>query len=211
MSRIHISHIRLHHYFPPNDSLAATVARLCILREDFITEAMGAASVSIPDLDGISPQWRRLYFLRNSIRTVHEIRRAVHALRSNKEFKRALSECGTKGDFEKSYKELITEEKYIRDLRNRIAGGHVLESAVQEGLNKMDPTAKGLIQVGELTKDIRFKFVYNLALATMFPGHGRDPEQEVNLFFKRVGGPIRQSIRIVEITFSTYAKARRLS
>ncbi len=114
-------------------------------------------------------------------------------------------------DFAKSYKELVTHEKYIKDLRNKIAGGHVLGKAVQEGLNQMDPSARGLIQLGELTKDTRFKFAHNLVLGTMFPGvQGKDPEEELRLFVDKIKGPIHEAIQIVELVFTTYAKDRRL-
>lgn len=178
-----------------------------------MTEAMGAAGESLPGLDGISPQWRRLYFLRNSIRTVHEIRKAVQTLRSDKDFKLALSKQSqqVKDNFAKSYKELVTQEEYIKELRDKIAGGHVLQKSVQEGLNQMDPSARGLIQVGELLKDTRFKFAHSLVLGTMFPGlQGKDPEQELRFFIEKIGGSIHEAITIIELIFTIYAKERRL-
>lgn len=178
-----------------------------------MTESMGAAGESLPEIDGISPQWRRLYFLRNAIRTVHEIRKAVQTLRSDRDFKQMLSKQPKKvqHDFDKSYKELVTQEEYIKDLRDKIAGGHVLQKAVQECLNQMDPLARGLIQIVDLTKDTRFKFSHNLVLGTMFPGlQDKDHEQELSFFIEKLGGPSHAATQIIELIFTTYAKERRL-
>ncbi len=213
MPKTHIRHIRVSEYFPPEDPYATTVARLCILREDFLTEAEGAAAQSLLELDRISPQFRRLYFLRNSIRTVHEIRTAVHKLCSNEDFKRILSEQPTQvqDDFEKSYKKLVAQAKYVKDLRNKIAGGHVLQESVQEGLNRLDPSARELIQVGEVTRDTRFKFAHYLVLQAMFPGHqGREPEQVLDEFLEKIKGPIHEAMMITELVFKIYVRGRGL-
>jgi hypothetical protein len=161
---------RLTQLFPPKDEYSTTVARLCILWEDFITEASGGAAGEIQEMDRHSPQWRRLYFLRRSIGTVHEIRKALHTLQSHNEFKRALSKQpeADQISFEESYRKLIKHEDAIKTLRNNIAGGHVLQKAVMDGLSKATPELHGMLQRGEYYEDIRFKFAHGLVLATMF-------------------------------------------
>ena len=66
MARSHLRHITLSKWFPGNDPIATVVARLCILREDYLLELQGliktdfnpfdvTPSVSKPDsLDGNS-------------------------------------------------------------------------------------------------------------------------------------------------------------
>ena len=79
------------------------VARLCILREDYLLELQGliktdfnsfdvSSSVSKPDsLDGNSPSWRRIYFFRKSLRTLNEIRNVVEGLFSDSANRAALA------------------------------------------------------------------------------------------------------------------------
>ena len=205
---------RLGQLFPPNDEYAATVARLCLLWEDFITAAGGGASASIPDMDGNSPQWRRFYFLRNSIGTLHEIRKAVYHLQTQREFKDALSiqPQDDRISFQESYKKLAEHENLIKDLRNKIAGGHVLQQAVREGLNKMDSEMKGMIKTGKHYGDIRFKFAHELALETMFPGHTeKDVDREIESLLAPIGNAMDHALRIIEFVFSIYTKERRIS
>ena len=205
---------RLGQLFPPNDEYAATVARLCLLWEDFITAAGGGASASIPDMDGNSPQWRRFYFLRNSIGTLHEIRKAVHHLQTQQEFKDALSRQpqADRISFQESCGKLVEREDLIKDLRDKIAGGHVLQYAVREGLNKMDSEMHGMIKTGRHYGDIRFRFAHGLALETMFPGHtDKNADTEIESLLVPIGDATHHALRIIEFVFSIYTKERRVS
>jgi len=200
--------------FPPNDEYAATMARICILWEDFITEATGGAAESIKGMDGHSPQWRRLYFLRRSIGTVYEIRKALHHLQTLGEFKEALSRQPKpdQESFVKAYGQLVEQEVLIKELRNNIAGGHVLQKAVQEGLNKMDSGILGMLQKGEYYKDIRFKFARELVLETMFPGHGdKNPETEIDSFITSIQSAMHHALKMIEFAFSIYMNERCIS
>lgn len=69
VSKIYLRQIKLRRWFPPNDRFAATVARLCILREDFALEMWGLYAAHIKRLDGHSAIWRQLYFWRNLVKT----------------------------------------------------------------------------------------------------------------------------------------------
>jgi hypothetical protein len=94
MPRSRIQHICLPHFFSPEDPIAVTVARLCILREDLFLEGQAIRQLSLGPLDSNGEEWRRLYFWRNSFRTLENIRSALHALSCKPEFRRALSkEC----------------------------------------------------------------------------------------------------------------------
>lgn len=74
--------ITLRKWFSPEDPLSTVVATLCILREDYFIDLIGLNKGGInvwaesqndtgfPDLDENSSGWRRLYFFRNSLRTL---------------------------------------------------------------------------------------------------------------------------------------------
>ena len=83
--------VRLTKWFPAHDSLAAKIARLCVLREDFHLEMNGVFEETVKELDGLSEEWRRLYFVRNLIRTLREIESGIQTLFSDPEFKRLLA------------------------------------------------------------------------------------------------------------------------
>ena len=86
-----VQHIRLREFFPPDDPIAVTIARLCILRQDLLLESEAIRQKSFPLLDLNGEEWRRLYFWRNSFRTLENIRSAIAALSNQKGFRLALS------------------------------------------------------------------------------------------------------------------------
>ena len=133
-----LQHITLSKWFPGNDPVATVVARLCISREDYLLELEGlikedfnpfdvSSPVSKPDsLDGNSPSWRRLYFFRNSLKSLNEIRNSVERLFVDREHKGALA---TETLELRQALEVLRDEirglaDVIKDLRDRI-GGHV--------------------------------------------------------------------------------------
>ncbi len=71
--------------------IAAKVARLCMLREDFLLEMTGVYTEKIKQLDGLSEEWRKLYFIRNLVRTLREIESGIHMLMSDPQFKVLLA------------------------------------------------------------------------------------------------------------------------
>ena len=83
--------VKLSKWFPANDELAAKIARLCILREDLVTEIRGLSAESIKELEGNSVEWRQLYFIRNFIRTLREMLSGVEHLLQDKEFRAMLA------------------------------------------------------------------------------------------------------------------------
>ena len=146
------THIPLSKWFPGNDPIAAVVARLCILRENYLPELQGLikkdynpfdvrSSVSEPDsLDGNSPSRRRLYFFRNSLRALNEIRNAGEKLFVEGAHKVALTNETLQllQAFEMLRDEISGLSTVIKDLRDRI-GGHVLREGVQDALRGLDP------------------------------------------------------------------------
>lgn len=114
--------------------------------------------------------------------------------------------------FIESYETLLKHEKLIKDLRNTIAGGHVKQTAIKEGLIRMDSEAHGIFQQGECYKDIRFKFAHAIVLEAFFKNDfGDGVEKEINEFMNFMHEVIRNTLRMVEFAFSVYVKRRGIT
>src|SRR5271169_3423050 len=116
--------VKLTKWFPPNDPLAAKVARLCILREDFLLEMSGVYTEEINQLDGHSQEWRKLYFIRNLVRTLREIESGIHTLMSDPQFKVLLAAQKPERQEEfAEHKALMNQAiKLVNEVRNEICG-----------------------------------------------------------------------------------------
>lgn len=82
-------------FFPPEDNYATCMARLCILREDLWVDIKGILAGPYEQLDANGSEWRRNYFFRNYLKTIHEIASALHALNEVRELSGHL-ENGTR-------------------------------------------------------------------------------------------------------------------
>jgi len=187
MARSHLRHIILSKWFPSNDHIAIAVARLCILREDYLLELQGlikqdfnpfdvSSSVSKPDsLDRNSPSWRRIYFFRNSLSTLNEIRNVVDGLFSDGANRAALANetVELRQAFEVLRDEIRDQSAVIKDLRDRI-GGHVLPKGVRDALKGMDHGRNALIEMGETVAGTHYRFAGDIVLAIMFPGKSEE-------------------------------------
>lgn len=167
-------------WFPSDDPIAIAVAKLCILREDYFLELQGLvipgpehlegelSGKGIPGLDDNSVTWRRLYFFRNSMRTLNEIRNLAHRMAANKRDKDALEKEPTPliDGFKKLRDQLGNAEELVRDLRDSI-GGHVLHQDIGNILKELTPDLHGFFQDGEIRGKIRYKFSTELVLSMM--------------------------------------------
>ncbi len=223
MARVHVQHIILSKWFPAGDSIAVLVARLCILREDYLLELQGLVrkdfnvfdhSMSAPEpdpLDGNSPSWRRIYFFRASVRTLNEIRNAVERLFVDPVQKAALAkeELELQQAFEKLHGEFSGLSGTIKDLRDRI-GGHVLHEGVRKALKGMDPGRNALLEVGETIAKTHYRFAGDIALAVMFP------EEPEGVVIEKVQDLFEKTAKLVFIVshidkiFEAFVAERRL-
>ena len=183
--------VSLAHWFPVDDPVAIAIAKLCVLREDYFLELRGliipgpghfegsSSGRGIPGLDDNSVTWRRLYFFRNSMRTLNEIRNLVERMHQNKPDKDALlkeTQPLIEG-FKKLRHQLDHANELVKDLRDSL-GGHVLHSDIQKILKDLDPAISGFFQDGEIRGTIRYKFASDLVLSIMLkkvdPKHGEE-------------------------------------
>lgn len=189
-------------WFPADDPIAIAVAKLCVLREDYFLELRGLVlpgaghfeggheERGIPGLDDNSATWRRLYFFRNSIRTLNEIRNLVDRMHVNSLDKEALareSESLIEG-FKELKRQLKEETELVKELRDSV-GGHVLHADVKKVLEGMNRELSGFFQDGEIRGTIRYKFTSELVLAMMLEKVAPENEQEKleTLVFKTSG------------------------
>ncbi|MDO8355757.1 MAG: hypothetical protein Q7U76_05140 [Nitrospirota bacterium] len=118
---------------------------------------------SIPSLDKNSPPWRLMYFWRNSVRTLFEIRSALEALQGDEGFRSSL--LAQPRHFQEAFNELVqkirTAHELLKDIRNEISG-HVKLQAVQEALTTMDMDSNGLIELGPVISESHYQFASQL-------------------------------------------------
>jgi hypothetical protein len=203
--------IKLRKWFPPDDPLAVPVARLCILREDFLLEMLGTTIEDIPLLDEHSPEWRRMYFLRNIFRTLMEILGVIQGLLSQPSFRELLSKQSseTQTMFEELARAVAQGHPVLKEVRNDI-GGHVLESAVREALAGMDNERWGILEAAPKQLNSHFKFAGELVaeiLVAKVPTEQRTAILESKL--ARIS-EMFPAFALCEVIFSMYAADREL-
>ena len=152
----------LNKWFPPNDPLTAKIARLCILREDFLFEMNGIYMDKIKELDGLSEEWRRLYFVRNLIRTLREIEGGIQRLLSDPEFEALLAgqKPERQEEFEDHARAVAQGVAVVNEVRNNDICGHVREAVVQQTLDELAGSdVFGFLEIGPTMQRTYFKFV----------------------------------------------------
>jgi hypothetical protein len=211
VTRQHIRHIFFWKWFPSDDPVAASVARLCILREDLYLETTALIEESIPSLDKNGVPWRTMYFWRNSVRTLLEIRSALQVLRSNDEFLSSLSiqpEPFRKA-FEKLEVKIRAAHEFLKDVRNEV-GGHVKHQPVKMALATMDMDRKALIELGPTIAESHYKFAGELVaeiLLREIPYESRETYLKEKL---GMTAELTGALHAIDIVLLAYADARRL-
>ena len=172
--------VKLRKWFPPGDPLAAKVARLCILREDFALEMHGVYAENVKALDSHSEMWRRLYFLRNLVRTLMEIQGGIQVLLGDKKFKVLLYKQSpeVKREFGRLARVIAEAHPILKEIRNDICG-HVQESAVQEALDEISLDGFGLMEMGRIQRESHFKFAGELITNILVKGVAENEKAKV--------------------------------
>jgi hypothetical protein len=189
------------------------MARLCILREDLFIELRGMVDDPLPGLDECSISWRQIYFYRNLVRTVQEIRKALHEIECEKAFK---AELGDK--LPQVHEALDTIGKMFSDshaemkkIRNEF-GGHINSTAIAEGLHRIAADTKGLFQAGLAPVDIHYKFAIEFVGAAMLRQVPlASAEAEWDRIFSVVVNLAFEALRGIDTLFDSYVHIRKLS
>jgi hypothetical protein len=176
----HVSIITIRKWFPPHDPLAAKIARLCILREDLLLEMEGVFTEDIEELDDHSAEFRRMYFLRNLVRTQTELSGAIQTLLGEPEFRDLLARetPEVQKQFRKAAKAIGKAHPIAKDVRNDICG-HVKETAVQEALETIHPGAWGFLDLSKIAKHTHYKFAGELTAAILLKGVSDEDKAKV--------------------------------
>ncbi len=207
----HISIVTIRKWFPPHDPLAAKIARLCILREDLLTEMEGVFTEDIKELDGHSAEFRRMYFLRNLVRTQIELSSAIQVLLRDQEFKDLLSNESTEvqKQFRKAARAIGKAHPIAKDVRNDICG-HVKEKAVQEALETMDPGAWGFLVLGKTGRNTHYKFAGEVTAAILLKGVSDEERRKITSGKWEIIAELVPVFALIEHCVLIYAKSRKL-
>lgn len=211
---MHIRSINLNRWFPPDDNFATGMARLCILREDFLFELeQWIKSESVRD--EFKRAWRQLYFFRRMCITVIEIRNAVETLSKEQDFKDFLKRLPKEllKRWDSFKKDLDQALDIVNSVRHGVSA-HIKQESVKQALKQMDEVQRsGFLQISfETEVNTHYKFTDELLIGIMFKDippddQERVAEERVDKFIPAVQ-PI---LRMVDSIFSYYEKERRLS
>jgi hypothetical protein len=209
---IRIKPIRLRTWFPPDDPVATAVARLCVLREDLILELHGIVADNLEKVDGNSNEWRRMYFWRNSLRTLEEIKHSLNNINRQVSFRQALARepAQVKTAFESQKKELNkTSQEVLGELRNTVSA-HLDGGVMQDALDQMEGDREGLVEIGETVGRIHYKFTGELILAILL--RGVPPKSQMETFKTVLGksAKLSRAVSAIDDVFACYARDRRL-
>jgi hypothetical protein len=205
--------IKLRRWFPPDDQLATAMARLSILREDFIFELQGAIeSKSVPMNDEYGHGWRVTYFFRKMCNTVREIRNVIERAALDGSFEGILDSKST--DFAEAVRQLQADlnrsSDVMKDVRDTL-GAHMLEKSVAEALQNMGYDDSGVLQDSRDWRKRHYKFTEQLAVAVMFRSVPEEQledqaKQKVDAFIKA----IENLVFTIDALFISYVTDRKL-
>jgi hypothetical protein len=203
--------IRIRRWFPAGDQLAACVARMSILREDFAIEMMGIYEEQISPLDGNTEPYRKIYFWRNMLRTLAEIKSVVFMLNSLPEFRAALETQPPerRRQFRDLHRQFERTNVLLKALRNDI-GGHIRHEKVMAALSGMPIDKWGYLELREVLGKTHYRFAEELVLEmqiTGLPDEDRIPEIERQL---RETAKLLPVFALMELVFAVYTQARKL-
>jgi hypothetical protein len=211
VSKLYLRQMKLRRWFPPNDRFAVCVDRLSILREDFALEMWGVYKAHIRALDAHSAVWRKLYFWRNLVRTLLEIRKTLESLNTVMEFKSVLKKQPIR--WQKRFRTMIGKlekaEALVEEIRNSL-GGHVLHESVEKALSNMSSEKFSYIEVGENLKRTHYNFAGELVGEILLAGVPEE-EREAALAkqFETIAG-LLPVFALTDIVFTMYADASKL-
>jgi hypothetical protein len=207
--------VKITNWFPPDDPLAAKIARLCILRNDLLMAYRGIDAANIAELDAHSPQVRRMYFIRALLLAQIETYSAMQTLLPNPNFKTLLAKQTEqiKAEFKQAASVMGKAQPILIDARNDIAG-HVLERAVQGALQRIRterPDASGLLEAGPTVMLTQYRFADELTAEILMAGLSEEERQNVeSKLFAAIGDLVGPFARLIEHCFVMYSVDRGL-
>src|SRR5437879_21429 len=203
---------RISKWFPPNDVLAAKIARLCILRQDFLLEMNGVLTEQIKDLDCHSEEWRRLYFVRNLIRTLREIEAGMQRVLSDPEFAVHLAGQGpaVRKQFAEHTASMAKGIGVLKEVRDDICG-HVQEGPIRETLNELaDSDLCGILETGPTLQSTYYKFAGELVIQILVRGVPDSEKHQVFMEKLEKIANLVQAFALIDRVLDIYMEKRNL-
>ena len=172
----------------------------------------GVFAEQIKDLDGHSEEWRRLYFVRNLIRTLREIEGGMQRLMSDPEFKGLLvvQEQDVQKEFADHAASMAKGIQVLKEVRDEICG-HVQESPIQEALNELaNSDLCGILELGPTQQRTYYKFAGELVVQILVRGV---PDPDKHRVFRekleKIGDLVR-AFALIERALEIYMEKRNL-
>jgi len=172
----------------------------------------GVLTEQIKDLDGHSEEWRRLYFVRNLIRTLREIEAGMQRLLSDSEF--AVLLVAQEPAVQKQFAEHVTSMAkgidVLKEVRDDICG-HLQEAPIRETLNELaNSDLCGILETGPTLERTYYKFAGELVVQILVRGVP-DTEKHKALMEKleKIGNLV-QAFALIDRALDIYMEERNL-
>ncbi|MGC1686993.1 MAG: hypothetical protein WA734_15305 [Candidatus Acidiferrales bacterium] len=204
--------VQIKKWFPTHDPLAATIARLCILREDMLLEMEAVFRRGWNEQEDERNMVRRMYFLRNLIRTQAEVSSGIRALMNSKEFRAVLRKqpAPIRKAFTAGLRPIDRVHPIAQKVRNSICG-HVLQGAVAEALRRISPDSFGLLEVNAKERLTHFRFAGELVAEMLLEDVPEDDRRKISSSkYAAIADLVEHTFGLMAVALRIYALDRGL-
>jgi hypothetical protein len=156
-----------------------------VLYTDVELEFDGASAPKIEEMDRVSVDPRRLYFIRRTTATLMELRSVIHLLDKNVAFAPLKAQMGKKeqDEWDEAVAFFTTNHEFLKSMRNDLGGhfqtdvsGHVLDSIKQDDTGVVEVYRRGS------GADIKTKFAVEFVARALIKN--REAGQTTELFLE---------------------------
>jgi hypothetical protein len=171
----------------------------------------GIQASEIKTLDGNDVVWRKMYFWRQLVKSLGEIRSALQLLQSCSGFKEAFNTQAPKWRqrFKKSVRTLDRDQELIKTTRDSL-GGHVLLRTVEQALNNMPGSKFSYLEVGNVAGRTHYRFVGEIAVEMLVAGvEEREQEKILHSHLETIA-PHLAVFSLIDDIFKMFVGSRKL-
>jgi len=152
--------------------------------------------------------YRKIYFMRASLRTLSEVRGGIPVLVAKRRFTRYYKRWDKKRFLE--LKDFLAElarnlEEFIR-IRDAF-GGHVLSPAVEKALKTMDFGEQGRYEVGPTMNETHFSFAATICVQALLQAV---PKKERDAYLHGIFAVNMETTKIITGVFTAHSKRKKL-
>jgi hypothetical protein len=169
----------------------------------------GAIAKGVGKLDRNTVAWRKLYFLRNSTKTLAEIRSAIETLRQLTTFQELLAKQskGTDKKIESFCSMMTSTHSLVKELRNAV-GGHILQKNVEDAIDSQEFDWMGILEMGEPTENLHYKFAGELVLAILLPNVPASEREAKIIEILKTAMELTAALGVIDLIFWMYLKEK---